>query len=44
MMKMRSKRERRVGGRFMFYIIDFFMSYFESTGFAAANMAVREFS
>lgn len=28
----------------MFYTTDFFESYFECTGFAAANIAVREFN
>jgi hypothetical protein len=28
----------------MFYITDFFLSYFDPIGLAAAKMAVREFS
>jgi hypothetical protein len=41
---MRSNLDSRLGGRLMFSITDFLMSYLESTGLAAARMAVREFS
>jgi hypothetical protein len=41
---MRSKRESKAGGKFIFYTTDFFASYFECTGLAAARIAVLEFN
>ena len=41
---MRSNLDNRAGGRFMFSITDFFESYFEWTGLAAAKIAVLELS
>ena len=41
---MRSNLDNRAGGRFIFSITDFFESYFEWTGLAAAKIAVLELS
>ena len=41
---MRSNRERRAGERLIFYTTDFFASYLEWTGLAAAKIAVLELS
>lgn len=42
--KIKSKRDNKDGGRLMFYMTDLRLSYLESTGFAAARIAVRELS
>jgi hypothetical protein len=41
---MRSNLERRVGGSFIFYTTESFVLYFDSTGFAAARIAVLALS
>lgn len=44
MRKIKSKRDSNDGGKLMFSMTDLRLSYLESTGLAAARMAVRELS